>query len=86
MQQALFRELLEELGIRVGATEPLLKVEHDYGDKRVVLDVWMCPEFSGVAEGREGQPVRWVSPQALADYNFPAANVPIVEALQVRLA
>ena len=80
--QALQRELEEELAIELLAARALLKVEHDYGDKAVLLDVWLVERFSGQAVGREGQPLRWVAPGALADFDFPAANLPIVQACQ----
>ena len=37
--EALARELWEELGIEIEGSEPLLSVEHDYGDKRVRLSL-----------------------------------------------
>ena len=81
LQQALERELREELGIEIGAIRPLLEIEHDYGDRRVLLDVWLVREFSGEARGLEGQPLNWVAPAELANYAFPAANRPILEAI-----
>ena len=81
LQQALERELREELGIEIGAIRPLLEIEHDYGDRRVLLDVWLVREFSGEARGLEGQPLSWVAPTQLANYAFPAANRPILEAI-----
>lgn len=86
VQTALQRELLEELGLTVDACRPLLEVCHDYGDKSVLLDVWWVEAFSGEPEGREGQPLRWVSAEALAGYDFPAANQPIVSAVVAALA
>ena len=71
---------VEELGIRPQACSALLEVRHDYGDKRVLLDVWLVEEFAGEPLGREGQPLAWCEPSALRGYEFPAANVPIVEA------
>ena len=56
LQVALARELREELGIEVGNTSPLLAVQHDYGDKRVLLDVHVIREFTGDPHGLEGQP------------------------------
>ena len=82
VQVALARELLEELGIQIGVISPLLRVEHDYSDKSVVLDVWVVPEFTGVPKGCEGQPLAWVALQDLESYQFPEANAPIVEAVK----
>ena len=77
------RELREELGISVEQAEPLIRIAHDYPDKSVLLDVWRVSAFHGEPNGREGQEIRWVARQALGDFEFPAANVPIVAAAQL---
>ena len=82
VRQALARELLEELGIRVEASEPLLTVEHDYGDRRVALDIHRVSRWQGEPRGQEGQPLAWVLPSGLDDYEFPEANRAIIERLQ----
>ncbi len=80
---ALKRELHEELGITVTQARPLIRIPHHYPDKSVLLDVWKVNSFEGVAHGREGQPVEWVKPAALRDYDFPEANRPIISAAQL---
>ena len=82
LQLALARELREELGIVPVRTSALLQVAHDYGDKSVLLDVHVVWEHQGEARGLEQQPLAWVAPDALAQYPFPAANLPIVTAVQ----
>ena len=82
-QQALHRELQEELGIRPQTARPLIQIRHDYPDKQVLLDVWEVSAFAGEPHGVEGQPVAWVSARELADYQFPAANEPIVAAARL---
>lgn len=81
--QALARELFEELGIGVLASEPLIRVLHHYGDRSVLLDVHRVTAYAGAVEGRQGQPWRWVAPQELGDYAFPAADRPIITALEL---
>jgi 8-oxo-dGTP diphosphatase len=83
VEQALARELDEELGIRPSAVRPLLQVRHDYPDKQVLLDVWDVSAFVGEPHGAEGQPLAWVAPEQLGDYQFPAANRPIVAAARL---
>jgi 8-oxo-dGTP diphosphatase len=82
-REALTRELREELGIELHQARPLIRVSHDYPDKSVLLDVWRVDGFGGEAHGREGQPLVWVLPQDLGDYDFPAANQAIVCAVQL---
>lgn len=80
---ALKRELQEELGIAVTQARPLIRLQHRYPDKAVVLDVWRVDAFDGVAHGREGQAVEWVAPEQLPLRAFPAANRPIVTAARL---
>lgn len=82
-QQALARELHEELGIVIENPQPLIQVRHNYPDLHVLLDVYEVLNFTGQAHGAEGQQVRWVAPSALTDYQFPAANRTIVSAAQL---
>ena len=83
VETALARELHEELGIVVSAARPLIKVRHDYPDKQVLLDVWEVSAFTGEPHGAEGQPLEWVAPRDLLNYEFPAANQPIVAAARL---
>jgi 8-oxo-dGTP diphosphatase len=78
---ALERELAEELGIEVLECVALMRLEHQYPDRRVSLSVWRVSQFSGSAEGREGQQLRWVAPAALFGEDLLPADWPIVEAL-----
>lgn len=82
MLDALKREIHEELGVRVEQAEPFVRIDHDYGDKQVSLDVWLVSQFSGRPSGREGQPLRWQAVNELRADEFPAANVAIIEALK----
>lgn len=82
VEQALRRELFEELAIEVAAQQPLLTIAHDYSDKSVLLDVWWVSEFFGEPQAREGQPLRWVDIAKLHEFEFPAANQPIIAAIK----
>ena len=83
VEDALSRELHEELGITVTRARPLIQVQHDYPDKHVLLDVWEVLAFCGAAHGAEGQPLQWVHAGDLPGYRFPAANRPVVSAARL---
>lgn len=82
---ALTRELKEECDITATHMQPLILIEHDYGDKKVSLDTYLVSEFLGEAKGLEGQTVKWVDINQLADFDFPGANLAILQALEKRL-
>jgi len=81
VQQALSRELQEELGISPSVVTPLFCVKHQYSDKWVCLDIWAVQQFSGEPYGLEGQAWKWVKIQQLLDYQFPKANQMIIDFL-----
>ena len=89
VQQALARELDEEVGIQCSPDlmTPLIQIPFHYPDKSVYLDVWNVFESNSgdfkAAHGKEGQPVVWAALAELSDYEFPAANKAILNALKL---
>ncbi|MES2490123.1 MAG: Nudix family hydrolase [Pseudomonadota bacterium] len=81
--QALVRELEEELGVHAKEFRPLIRITHDYSDRTVVLDTWLVTAFSGEPHGREQQAFAWVRPERLFDYPLLGADGPIVSALRL---
>ena len=87
-QQALQRELAEELGIQISSVQSLIQINHEYPDKSVFLDVYEVNQFtgsqyfSGQSVGNEGQTICWVKTRHLSDYTFPEANHPILQTIQ----
>lgn len=79
---ALIRELAEEVGITVNRPEPLMVIDHDYGDKAVRLRIFHVTDFEGQPYGREDQPGTWAPIASLEGYAFPDANGPILERLK----
>lgn len=79
--QALARELDEELGIRVQATEPLICVPQQYRDKRILLEVHRVTRYAGKPRDREQQALAWSPHDRLATYPMPPADRPVVAAL-----
>ena len=79
--EALVRELFEEIGIQVLDCQALTNITFSYPDKKVSLHVFVVDNFTGNPHGAEGQESKWVSYEALAALNFPDANKAIIEAL-----
>ncbi len=81
--EALQRELQEELGLEAISGTPLIRLTHQYQHATVDLDVWEVGGFRGRPVGLEGQEVRWAPEHALPEYDYPAANLPVVAAARL---
>ena len=85
IQTCIARELQEELGIAVTLGDKLITVNHAYSHKKLRFVVHLCTWLSGEPQPLASQQVRWVRPESLKEYPFPAANARIIEALLGRL-
>lgn len=76
------REVREELGIRVGPCRELATLRHAYSHFRITLHAFQCRYLSGRTRAIGCGDFRWVRPEDLDDYAFPAANRRIIERLR----
>src|SRR5436309_8817804 len=69
-EAALIRELDEELGIDVVASclAPFTFASHAYPEFHLLMPLYVCRKWSGIAMAREGQQLKWVHPARLGDY------------------
>ena len=81
IETCIARELKEELGIAVTVGAELITVDHAYSHKKLRFVVHLCDWVSGEPQPLASQQVRWVRPDDLGNYAFPAANARIIEAL-----
>ena len=79
--EALQREILEELGARLTVGELIEAVDWQYPDKRVRLVFFRCA-IHGEPRPLEGQKLAWVVPADLARYEFPPADAALVSRLE----
>jgi len=79
--EALHRELKEEIAIVVLACIPLIEINHDYGDKKVCLEVFVVNNFDGEPTAQEGQQQGWFSLVELHELDLPDANQAILDKL-----
>ena len=79
-EEALIRELREELGIVLAAPclAPLSFASHDYGSFHLLMPLYICRKWKGFVTPREGQQLTWARKQALRDYAMPPADEPLV--------
>ena len=80
-EQALRREIAEELGAEVSVGERIETIEWQYPDKRVRLVFFRC-DVRGEPRPLEGQEMAWVTPADLARYEFPPADATLIQRLR----
>ena len=81
-QQALSRELAEELGIEVTDAYSFMNLHHEYDDRTVTIEFFIVDRWRRDPAGREGQALRWVKKESLATKELLPADTPVVAALQ----
>ncbi|GAA4402142.1 hotdog fold thioesterase [Quisquiliibacterium transsilvanicum] len=81
--QALARELHEELGLEVLASDPWVVREFTYPHARVRLHFRRVTEFSGAPRSREGQAFAWLHPEAIDVAPLLPATVPVIAWLRL---
>jgi 8-oxo-dGTP diphosphatase len=82
-EAALIRELHEELGITVkeACLAPLTFASHAYDDFHLLMPLYVCRRWEGLAIPREGQELAWVRANKLRDYPMPPADIPLIPPL-----
>ncbi|KPH09401.1 8-oxo-dGTP diphosphatase MutT [Rhizobium acidisoli] len=83
-EETLVRELEEELGIKtkIACLAPLTFASHSYETFHLLMPLYICRRYERIPQGREGQALKWVRPQALRDYPMPPADEPLIPMLQ----
>ena len=83
-EAALIRELKEELGIDTwqSCLAPLTFASHTYDDFHLLMPLFACRRWEGIAAPQEGQKLAWVRPNQLRDYPMPPADLPLIPILR----
>ena len=87
-EEALIRELREELGIETKAAclAPLTFASHAYEDFHLLMPLYVCRRWEGFVRSKEGQALKWVRPHDLRNWPMPPADEPLVPPLVDLLA
>lgn len=86
-EEALIRELREELGIVVkeACLAPLTFASHTYEDFQLLMPLYVCRRWEGIVTPLENQQITWVRPTKLRDYPMPPADLPLISHLTALL-
>lgn len=83
-EQTLIRELEEELGIEVkeDCLAPFTFASHVYTEFHLLMPLYLCRRWEGIASAREHSAIKWVKPKELASYPMPPADLPLIPMLR----
>ncbi len=84
IEECIQREIKEELNIEILVGDRLTTIVHRYKTFNITLYVHDCQHLNGTPECLECVEIQWVSPLAMNQYQFPQANIQIINLLQQR--
>ena len=85
-EQALRRELVEELGIDIRDPQPLAFASHTYEKFHLLMPLYVSEHWDGEPTGAEGQALQWVAADELDAYAMPDADIPLLPAVRRALS
>ena len=83
-EDALIRELKEELGVDVKAAclAPLTFASHSYDDFHLLMPLYVCRRWEGFVTPLDGQALKWARPKDMRTYPMPPADEPLIAHLE----
>lgn len=86
-EAALIRELEEELGILTQASclAPAAFASEALGDRHLLLLLYVCRKWRGVAQARHATALRWARPAQMYALDMPPADLPLIGLLAALL-
>lgn len=81
-EQALQRELEEEVRILPTRASPFMQVYYRYPERNILLDTWVVEEYRGEVAPGERQSLQWIAASEAGEFRFPPADKPIIDAIK----
>ena len=81
-EEALIREIREELTAEISVGEKIETIEYDYPDFHLSMDCFWAKVISGKLELKEAAAARWLTREELMDVDWLPADLVLVEAIR----
>ena len=85
LEQALAREMKEELNMSISVDRLLLTVEHTYADFKIIMHSFICYTQNRTLVLNEHLQAVWLSIGELDKLDWAAADIPIVEKIKATM-
>ena len=84
-QQALKREIMEELDTEIAVGELIDTIEYDYPNFHLSMDCFWCEVIRGELILKEAEDAKWLTKEHLADVKWLPADVTLIENIREAL-
>ncbi|ESL02208.1 mutator mutT protein [Catonella morbi ATCC 51271] len=81
-EEALKREILEELDMKISVGDRIKTVEYDYPTFHLSMDCFICEIEEGTPILKEHEAARWLDKSSLTSVEWLPADIEIVQILQ----
>lgn len=81
-QQALIREIQEELAVKIEVGELIDTIEYDYPTFHLSMDCFLCVVVDGEIILKEAEAARWLDKDELYSVDWLPADIALIEKLQ----
>lgn len=81
-EEALHREIMEELDAKIGIVRKIDTVEHDYPDFHITLHCFLCDLLEKHMELKEHEAARWLSAGQLDSVRWLPADMSLISRLK----
>ena len=81
-QQALIREIQEELAVKIEVGELIDTIEYDYPTFHLSMDFFLCVVVYGEIILKEAESARWLDKDELYSVDWLPADIALIEKLQ----
>lgn len=84
-QQALAREIREELDTEISVGDLIHTVEYDYPNFHLSMDCFWCSVISGELTLKEAEDAKWLTKETLNEVNWLPADQGLIEIIREQL-
>ena len=81
-QEALIREIQEELNTKISISSFLITVNHEYESFDLIMHAYLCDIIEGSLSIMEHIDAKWLTLNEMNEYDFAAADLPIITELK----
>ena len=84
-EEALKREILEELDVKISVGELINTIEYDYPTFHLSMDCFWCELVSGEIVLKEPEPAKWLDRDSLYSVEWLPADVSLIEKVSMKM-